>query len=82
MKQERYAPRPHFFNLSDRMELVARRFSVPGSPWGGAGELQSRLQQPCLPVSLWLAASGPEVVMLHRFQPMEHHVNEAALAVR
>ena len=65
-KQERYAPTPHLFNLSDRMELAAGRLSVPGSPWGGAGELQNRLQHPPLPGSLWLAASGPDAVMQRR----------------
>ena len=78
-KQERYAPRPHLFNLSDRMELAAGRLSAPGIPWGGAGQLQTRLQQPPLPVSLWLAASGPEVVMQHRLKPLQQQVERAGL---
>jgi len=78
-KQERYAPRPHLFNLSDRMELAAGRLSAPGIPWGGAGELQNRLQQPPLPVNLWLAASGPELVMQRRLKPMEQQVERAGL---
>ena len=78
-KQERYAPRPHLFNLSDRMELAAGRLSEPGSPWGGAGELQSRLHQPPLPATLWLAASGPEEVMQRRLKPMEKQVERAGL---
>lgn len=51
-KQECYVLRPHLFNLSDRMELVAGTLPVFAVLWLGAGELQTRLQQPSLPASL------------------------------
>ena len=61
------------------MELAAGRLSAPGIPWGGAGELQNRLQHLPLPASLWLAASGPEVVIQRRLKPMGQKVEQAGL---
>ena len=61
------------------MEPASGRLLELGSPWGGAGELQNRLQNSPLPVSLWLAASGPEVLMQRRLKPMEQQVEEAGL---
>ena len=78
-QQERFSPRPHLFNLSDRVALAAGSLSAPLIPWGGAGELGTRLQQLPLPESLWLAASGPEVVMQRRLKPMRQQVERAGL---
>lgn len=78
-KQERYSPRPHLFNLSDRMEMAAGRLSAPGISWGGAGDLQDRLTQLPLPERLWLAASGPEVVTQRRLQQLQQQVERAGL---
>jgi mannosyltransferase len=79
---ERYSPRPHLLNLSDRMELAAGRVSTPPTSWGNAAALESRLLQAPRPKSIWLAASGPDDVVRQRLKPLEEQVDRAGYHCR
>ena len=75
--EERYSPRPHLFNLSDRMELAMGRIPAPSSPWGGKADLKQRLLDQDQPQQLWLASSGPPLAMERKLKPLLSQVEQA-----
>jgi len=76
-QEERYSPRPHLLNLSDRMEVAMGRIPLPSSPWGGKSALKQRLQAPDQPKQLWLASSGPPLAMERKLKPLQSWVEQA-----
>ena len=73
-------PRPRLLNLSDQMELAAGPHR-PAQPWGNRVALAQRLEVSAeAPVGqIVLAASGPELVLRRRLQPMQEQVEQAGM---
>ena len=78
---ERFSPRSRLLNLSDQMELAAGRLIAPAQPWGNRAALAQRLEVSAeAPVGqIVLAASGPELVLRRRLQPMQEQVEQAGM---
>ena len=74
---ERYGPRAHLLNLSDRMEVAMGRIPSDPVPWGDADDLEKRLAAPPLPSELWLASSGPSQAMERKLKPLQSQVVQA-----
>ena len=78
---ERFSPRPRLLNLSDQMELAAGRLTATAQPWANRAALVQRLEASAeAPADqIVLAASGPELVLRRRLQPMQEQVEQSGL---
>jgi len=78
---ERFSPRPRLLNLSDQMELAAGRLTDSAAPWRNQDALMAHLaaESPSPSGLVVLAASGPELVLRRRLQPMQEQVEQAGM---